>query len=256
MTTLVTALAVLVVLLHPPLADAADLVVLCPNALAIAVGRVAEESRTATGVGARLVTGTAGGLAAQAVAGAAGDVIISTTAAVADLERRGVARAGSRVEVGVIAIGVAVQKGVRPLDVATPEALRRALLDARSIGYADPARGGTGGIIFARVLDQLGIADTVRDKTRLFPQGTLALDAVARGEIELAVSPVSEIVVREGLLLVGRLPSALGAPPSYSAAVLAATTAPDAARGLIDRLLSASGRAALAAVGFDPPEAR
>jgi molybdate transport system substrate-binding protein len=249
-------LTALVALLGASAAQAADLVVLCPNALATAVGRVAEENRTATGVGARLVTGTAGGLAAQASAGAAGDVIISTTAAVADLERRGVARAGSRVEVGVIFIGVAVQKGARPPDVTTSEALRRALLDARSIGYADPARGGTGGIIFARVLDQLGIADAVRDKTRLFPQGTHALDAVARGEIELAVSPVSEIVVREGLLMAGRLPAALDARPSYSAAVLAATATPDAARGLIERLVSPSGRAALAAVGFDPPEAR
>src|SRR5712692_7619754 len=147
LTTMSFVLTALVALLGASPAQAADLVVLCPNALATAVGRVAEENRTATGVGARLVTGTAGGLAAQAIAGATGDVIISTTAAVADLERRGVVRAGSRIEVGVIFIGVAVQKSARPPDVTTSEALRRALLDARSIGYADPARGGTGGII-------------------------------------------------------------------------------------------------------------
>ena len=252
----IAALAPVVTLFHAAVVGGADLVVLCPNALATAVSRVGDEHRAATGVGFRLVTGTAGGLASHAAAGTAGDVIISTTPAVADLEARGFTRRGTRAEVGVIFIGVAVRKGFPTPDVSTSAALRRALLEARSIGYADPARGGTGGIIFARALAQLGIADAVRDKTRLFAQGTQALDAVSRGEIELAVSPVSEIVVREGLQMVGRLPADLGARPSYSAAVLATTAAPEAARALIERLLSDSGRAALAAVGFDPPDTR
>ena len=256
MSTGVVAAVILTALLGPLTVAAADLVVLCPNALATAVGQVAEDHRAATGVGARIITGTAGGLAAQAIHGSAADVIISTTPAVIDLERRGVARPGSRAEVGVIFIGVAVKKDAPVPDVSTPDALKRALLAARSIGYADPARGGTGGVIFARVLRDLGVKDAVQAKTRLFDQGTQALDAVARGEIELAVSPVSEIVVRDGLQLAGRLPAELDARPSYSAAVLAASSAPAAARALIERLLSPSGHAALKAVGFDAPDAR
>src|SRR5207253_6844359 len=138
---------------------------------------------------------------------------------------------GTRAEVGVIFIGVAVRKGSPMLDVSTSAALRRALLEARSIGYADPARGGTGGIIFARVLAELGIADAVRDKTRLFAQGTQALDAVSRGEIELAVSPVSEIVVREGLQMGGRVPADLGARAPECASVVASTASPGALSG-------------------------
>src|SRR2546422_253081 len=161
----IAALVPVVTLFHAAVVGGADLVVLCPNALATAVSRVGDEHRAATRVGVRLVTDTAGGLASHAAAAA-------------------------------------------------------------------------------------------RDKPRLLAQGTQALDAVSRGEIELAVSPVSEIVVREGLQMVGRLPADLGARPSYSAAVLATTAAPEAARALIERLLSDSGRAALASVGFDPPDTR
>src|SRR3989449_2777638 len=208
------ALVPVVTLFHGAVVGGADVVVLCPNALATAVSRVGDEHRAATGVGFRLVTDTAGGLASHAAAGTAGDVIISTTPAVADLEARGITGRGTRAEVGVIFIGVAVRKGSPMLDVSTSAALRRALLEARSIGYADPARGGTGGIIFARVLAPLRLADAGREKTRLVAPGTQALRAVSRGEAELGVSPVSEMVVREGLQMVGRLPADLGARPS------------------------------------------
>src|SRR2546425_4528356 len=148
----IAGLAPVLTLFHAAVVGGAALVVLCPNALTTAVSRVGDEHRAATGVGFRLVTGPAGGLASHAAAGTAGDVIISTTPAVADLEARGFTRRGTRAEVGVIFIGVAVRKGSPMLDVSTSAALRRALLEARSIGYADPARGGTRGLILARGL--------------------------------------------------------------------------------------------------------
>src|SRR2546427_10805744 len=120
----------------------AALVVLCPNALATAVSRVGDEHRAATGVGFRLVTGTAGGRASHAGAGTAGDVIISTTPAVADLEARGFTRRGTRAEVGVIFIGVAVRKGSPMLAGSTGAAMRRALAPGRSVRYAGPPRRG------------------------------------------------------------------------------------------------------------------
>src|SRR5207244_12964019 len=100
----------------------------------------------------------------------------------------------TRAEGGALFTGLAGRKGAPMLGVSTSAALRRALLEARSIGYADPARGGTGGIIFARVHAERGIADAVRDKTRLFAQGTQALDAVPPGEIELPAAPVSAVL--------------------------------------------------------------
>src|SRR2546429_1657219 len=189
----IAALAPVVTLFHAAVVGGADRVVLCPTALAAAVSGVGDEHRAATGVGFRLVPGTAGGLASHAAAGTAGDVIISTTPAVADLEARGFTRRGTRAEVGVIFIGVAVRKGSPMLDVSTSAAFRRALLEARSIGYADPARGGTGGIIFARALAELGIAHAGRDQTPLFAPGTQAPHARPRREVQLAGPAPSQV---------------------------------------------------------------
>src|SRR2546422_5875393 len=139
------ALVPVVTLFHGAVVGGADLVVLCPNALATAVSRVGDEHRAATGVGFRLVTGTAGGLASHAAAGTAGGVIISTTPAVADLEARGLTRRGTRAAGGGVFIGVAGREGPPMLGGSTGAAVRGAPPQGRAIGYAGPARGGARG---------------------------------------------------------------------------------------------------------------
>ncbi len=234
----------------------ADLVVLCPRAVETAVSRVADDFRAQGGVTVRFILGTAGGLSDRVVAGERADVIIGTSQRLQQIERQGkVIAAGTRAELGQVGVGIAVRKGAQKPNISTPAALRATLLAAPSLGYADPAGGGTGGAHFARVLERLGIADAVRAKTRLYPQGVQALEAVSRGEIALAASPTSEIVVREGLVLVGPLPGDLQNRLSYSAAVLAASPSSKDATAFVDRLVSAEGRQRFMAAGFEPPAA-
>jgi molybdate transport system substrate-binding protein len=228
--------------------------VFCPRAVETAVGHVADDFRAGGGPGIQFVLGTAGALSLRAAAGERADVVIGTTQGLESLERSGSLVKGTRAELGRVGVGVAVKAGAPKPDISTPEALRRTLLKAASLGYADPARGGTGGTHFAGVLERLGIAEALRAKTRLYPQGVQALEAVARGEIELAVTPTSEIVVRDGLSLVGPLPGDLQSRLSYSAAVLAVSSSPDPAKAFVARLVSSGGRQRFAAAGFEPPE--
>ncbi len=232
---------------------AADLIVFAPRAVETAVTRIAADAQAAGGDRIQFVFGTAGSLADRAAAGERADVLIGTTQRLQELEQRGVVAAGARAVLGQVGIGVAVKAGAAKPDVATPAALRQTLLNAASIGYADPAAGGTGGTHFAKVVERLGLADALRSKTKLYPQGTQALEAVARGEIELAVTPTSEIVVRDGLALAGLLPGDLQNWLSYSAAVLSASSSRDGAKAFLLRLTQPDGQKQFAAVGFMPP---
>jgi molybdate transport system substrate-binding protein len=229
--------------------------VLCPRAVETAVSRIADDFHAQGGARVQFVLGTAGDLSKRAAAGERADVVIGTTQGLEDIDQRGgVLVKATRVELGRVGVGVAVKADAPRPDISTPEALRQTLLKAASLGYADPAHGGTGGTHFAGVLERLGIAEAVSPKTRLYPQGVQALEAVARGEIELAVTPTSEIVVRDGLLLVGPLPGDLQCRLSYSAAVLAVSPSSDAAKAFVARLVDAEGRRRFIAAGFEQPE--
>ena len=230
---------------------AVDLIVLSPRAVETAVTQIAEGFENQGGACVQFVLGTAGGLADRAAAGERADVIIATTQRLQELEEKGLLIKGTCAELGQVGVGVAVKAGAPKPDISTPEALRRTLLAATSLGYADPARGGTGGTHFAKVIERLGIADELRPKTKLFPQGVQALEAVAKGEIELAVTPTSEIVVRAGLGFAGPLPGDLQNWLSYSAAALATSALPEGAKAFIARLTNAEGRKHFAAAGFE-----
>lgn len=237
-------------------AMAVELKVLCPRAVEHAVNQIAHDLRAESDTRVQLVLGTAGALADRVANGERADVLIGTSQRLQELDEKGLLVKDSRAELGQVDVGVAVKAGAGKPDISTPEALRRTLLRTKSLGYADPAQGGTGGAHFAKVIERLGMADALRAKTKLFPQGVQALEAVAKGEIELAVSPTSEIVVRKGLTLVGPLPGDLQNRLSYSAAALATSTAPDAAKELVKRMTGPEARKRFTAAGFEPPASR
>ena len=103
-----------------------------------------------------------------------------------------------------------MRKGAQVPDVASPDALKQALLSASSIAHADPARGATAGAHFARVLEQLGIAEQVKARVTVLPFGGDVIAEVARGRFEIGVSQSSEIVAHPGVTLAGRLPAPYG----------------------------------------------
>ena len=148
---------------------------------------------------------TSATLMREIAAGAPFDVALLTDAAIAALVVRGWIKAGSDAAIARCGVGIAVRAGAPKPDIATPDALRQALLDAPSVAYTSE---GASGIHFASVLERLGIAAAIAAKAKLQPGGLIAA-LVARGEAALAVQQVSELVAVAGVDLVGPLPHEL-----------------------------------------------
>jgi molybdate transport system substrate-binding protein len=149
--------------------------------------------------------------------GAAGDVAILTETAIDALIAAGTLAPGSRVDLARSFIGIAVRAGAPQPDIATAESFRQALLDARSIAYS---AAGASGLFFAGLIERLGVADAVRAKATVIPTG-LTGELAARGEVELAVQQVSELMVVPGIDIIGRLPDALHGGAIFSGGVFA-----------------------------------
>ena len=193
----------------------------------------------------------AGEIARRVGAGEVFDLLIMPDENVDGYEKQGKVVPASRAPLGKVGIGVAVNERAPSPDIATPEAFKQALLAAKSVVYIDPARG-TSGKHFAGVLQQLGIAEAVNAKATL-GSGGYVVAPVGRGEIELGVHQITEILPVPGVKLVGPLPPALQKWTTYTAVAMPGAKSPDAARALVAYLTSRDAVALFEPKGFAAP---
>ena len=232
-----------------------EIMVFAPGGVRSALVDAAGSFERETGNKVKFTFGTGGGIQKQVAAGAPADATVLPTSAFSDLERQGLTPQESQVAVGSIAVGVGIKAGAPRPRIGTPEEFRESLLAAKSITYADPARGGTSGTYFATVvLSRLGIAERLQGKTVLAAVGEDAVRRVANGESELVVVQASEIVAVPGAELVGYLPAALRSDLPYTAAALGTSRLPAVAMAFVRHLVSPAGRAAFRAAGFITPD--
>jgi molybdate transport system substrate-binding protein len=188
------------------------------------------------------------GLLARIKGGEPADVAILTRGGVDELAELGLLDGGGAVDLVQSLVGLAVKAGAAKPDIGTPEAVERALLEARSIAYS---RIGASGMWFARLIERLGIAREVNAKATIIPGG-LTGELAARGETELAVQQLSELMLIPGIDIVGPFPLTLQAPAIFSAAILTGSTQADLARTFLQSLVSADAAAAYRAAGLEP----
>jgi molybdate transport system substrate-binding protein len=188
------------------------------------------------------------GLMARIDAGERADVAIVAREGADQLAERGVLRPNSVVDVARSYVGMAVRAGAPRPDIGSPQALKATLLDAESIAYS---RIGASGIFFARLIEQLGIAGEINAKATVIPSGFTG-ELVARGEVQLAVQQISELMVVPGVDVVGPLPIELQEPAMFSAGVFVDSTEPVEATRLVQFLASVAAAAALQAAGLEP----
>jgi len=118
---------------------------------------------------------------------------------------------GSATVVARVRLALAVKKGAPKPDISTPAAVKKTLLDAKSITSVDPAQGSVGGIAQA-CLDKLGIADQVKPKFKWVRDGGIVQDSVAKGEVEIALGPYLSDMKNSGLDVAGPLPPGASTP--------------------------------------------
>jgi molybdate transport system substrate-binding protein len=161
--------------------------------------------------------------------GEGADVVILTREGLDDMAREGRVVANSCVDLARSYVGIAVKAGSVHPDIATEPALRAALLAARSVAYS---RIGASGILFAQLIERLGIASEINARAKIIPSGFTAERLVA-GEADLAVQQISELKQVAGIEVVGPIPRELQIPAVFSAGRMAAS----GKAALSDRLL-------------------
>ena len=176
------------------------------------------------------------------------DVVVMVGYALDDLIKQGKVVPDSRSELTRSGISVAVRQGAPKPDISTVDALRRALLAAKSIAYSDSASGV---YIQNEMFKRLGIADQVAGKARMIPAEPVGA-VVARGEAEIGFQQTSELKPIPGIDIVGPLPPEVQIYTVFSAGVVAGSREPDAARALIQFLGSPSAADAIQASGMEP----
>jgi len=194
--------------------------------------------------------GPVGALQTRLKNGETADVIVLSAAAMEEMKKAGALAAGSSAELGRAAAGVAVRAGAPLPDIATPDALKRALLAARSIAYPDPAAGGTAGVCVINLVERLGIAEDFKKKSLPQQRGFEIGAAVADGKAEIGIAFISELLPNKGLRMVGAIPQEIGLTVSYVAGVAAASTQGEAARAFISFLIRPASRERFEAAGL------
>jgi molybdate transport system substrate-binding protein len=180
--------------------------------------------------------------------GEAVDVVILADSALEDLIRDGLVVADSKVRLARSTIGMVVRSGARKPDISTPRALKRALLNARSIAYSASVSGD---YLANDLFPRLGIAEQVRLKSRRI-DGERVAAVVARGEAEIGFQQISELLPVPGIDFVGPLPPSLQKVTVFSAGVVARSKNMDAARALVRFLSSREAAAVIRRSGLAP----
>ena len=235
-------------------AGAADLKVISAGAVRGLIAQIIEDYTRQTGQKFDFTIGTTGQLRNIIATGQHADLIIASAPLMGELEKTGKMMPGSRADLGRVGIGVTVREGAAVPDVSTPDALKNALIAARSVAYTDPAEGGTSGIYFNALADKFGIGDAVRKKAVLTRGGREAAIEVAEGRADLAIVFMSESAVVKGVKLAGPLPGPLQDYSVYAAAIPASSTDAAAARAFIAALTSPAMAERWRANGFEPPK--
>jgi molybdate transport system substrate-binding protein len=227
---------------------AAEIKVLSTHAALEVLSELGPQFESATGHKLSFSYDPANIIKRQIENGAAFDLAIVTRGAIDDLVKLGKIFPDTCVDIARSGLGLAVREGAPKPDIGTAESFKQAMLAAKSVIRSTE---GTSGLHFEKVLDRLGIADQMKGKIRLGPSGRVA-EFVARGEVEIAVQQVSELLPVVGAELVGPFPPELQLVTVFSAGVSTTSKEPKAAKALIDFLAAPTAASVIKAKGLEP----
>jgi len=230
----------------------AEIKVMSAGAVQSMVTSLGAEFERETGNKLNLNFGTAGSLRERIKGGEKADLVILSETYIAELDNLGHFVAGSIINLGRTVTGVIVREGANLPDISTPEAFKQALRNARSVAYTDPKAGGSGGIMFAGLLQKLGMADEVNKKAVLCKGGYDVSVAIGEGRAELGTTFISEALPVKNVKVVGPLPGDLHNANTYTAAIPAESAAHVVALAFLRKLTDPATRNRWTAAGLEP----
>lgn len=225
-----------------------DLKLLTSNSMHGVLDELLPELERASGVRVTVSYDPAQIMMKRIAAGETGDLAILGHAAIDELTRQGKLVPGSQRTLARCGVGIGVRAGARKPDVATVDAFKRALLDAKSVAYTS---SGASGIHFSGVIERLGIAAEVKAKAVTQPGGLVG-ELVASGKAEMAIQQIPELMAVPGVELVGPLPQALQNISVSVGAVFADSGHREAAQALLASLGTPASARVFRARGLEP----
>jgi molybdate transport system substrate-binding protein len=183
-----------------------------------------------TGYKVKATFGSGGGTKKQVIQGEAFDVPV-VQPPLQDVIASGNVVASTQTPLANVSVGVAVRKGAPKPDISTPDAVKRALLAAKSISYPDASSGAAAGVSFNETLKKLGIAEQMEPKIKHAQGGAGAMALAAKGEVEIGLTFMSEMG-DPGIDIVGPLPKEISPPTVLVGFVSTHAKDPAAAKAL------------------------
>ena len=241
-------------LLFTSAAGAAEVRVMISGGLTAAFNALVPEFERETGNKVQVSYGPSMGTTANAIPvrldrGEPADVLIMVGDALGDLIKKGKVVEASRVDLVKSPIGIAVKAGAPKPDISTSDAVKRALLAAKSVAYSDSASGV---YVSTEMFDKLGIAADMKDKARMIP-ATPVGEIVAKGEAELGFQQISELKPVKGIDIIGPLPADLQKITVFSAGIATVSKEPEAGKALIKFLTTSPvAKEEIVKSGLDP----
>jgi len=229
-------------------AQGAEIVVFSTISCKEALLELVPEFERASGHKVNITYAGGSGLSNQIREGTRGDLFIGPEEFSGPLLAEGRLLAGSRTAFARSTTGLAVRAGAPKPDISSPEKLKSALLAAGSVSYST----GASGMHFVKVLERLGITDAVAAK-RVAPRpGELVGAVVARGDADIGVQQISELLPVSGIEILEPLPAELQQPIVYGATAVPQSTQREAAQAFVSFLRSKAAHAVLRRKGLDP----
>jgi molybdate transport system substrate-binding protein len=226
-------------------ASAAEITVFCTQALRTSLLELAPRFEASSGHKVNLVVAPSGALVKKVQAGEPADLLIANAGNIDALIAAGKVT-GGRTDIARAQVGLSIKAGNPRPDISTPEAVRKALLEAKAIAYS---AGGLSGNNFEFAMNKLGILDEVKKKAK---NASPAARLVVSGEADIAVQQISELIAVEGAELLGPLPAELDQVTQFSMGVLSDAKSKDVARALLDFLRTPDAQAVIKAKGLTP----
>jgi molybdate transport system substrate-binding protein len=219
------------------------------------VASLAPQFKQQTGLAIEGEFGAVGAMAGKLRGGTPADIVVLTAAMIADLAKENLIISDSISDIGLVETAIAIRAGDPPVSVHDAASLREVLLGADAIFVPD-TKASTAGIHVAKVLQQLGIAEAVAARLKIFPNGATAMRQLAASD---AIRPIgctqsTEILNTAGVVLSGSLPPGCELATIYTAAVTTQAADPGHARDLIDLLSSADQTKLRECAGFLDPK--
>jgi len=213
-------------------AMAAEVKVLASNSVRTMLEDIAPLFTRASSHTVTLGFGTSAQVAKRVTAGEAVDLLVVTPDVVEQLSKTG-KLAGAATSVARSLMGVGVRTGTPHPDISTADALRKTLLAVKAVTFSDPATGAASGVHTVKIFERLGIADAMKPKIKIAQGGRGAMELLAKGEVDIGLTFISEIITEPGVEVVGPLPRDISARTELVAFVAAHAKDPAAAKALV-----------------------